>query len=86
MDQVFEKEWSTWNEADFEKYRNWCVKYVEKGRLICRECWHLHCHWDKCTIVERVCNICVALIDVKIFPKDICKYISAMIPELDKIS
>lgn len=72
MDDAFIPETTTyenfkeWTELDFEKYQKWCIYHVSKGSRICRECWHLHCNPDKCTMIVRVVEQCKALIDTKI--------------------
>ena len=75
-----------WNDSDFEKYQKWCICLVNSGSLICRECWHLHCRPECCTMQTRVVEQCKALIETGVFPKDICKMIALEIPGQDKIN
>lgn len=78
--------WESWTEEDFEEYREWCKWILSKNNLVCRECWHLHCHPEKCTIQKRVKNSCQALILTNIFPEEICEMIASKIPDEDKIT
>lgn len=78
--------WEKWNEEDFEKYQRWCKWNVSRNNFVCRECWHLHCHPNKCTMRNRVQDLYEALVATDIFPKEICELIASKIPDQDTIS